>query len=227
MSITTDQLQLGEAYYRLTFSDPDRCIPGVEPMIYVGCNIFPDDDPAKRIFYFQDTVSFACRGSAVSVESVAKHPEIEIRVFPVNANEIGSEVVSLSGAISAMESALRREQMPAGRQQFVASDDILAIRPTGERITIEVRIGLPYKVSEIEWRCPVSLTPIYGSLHDAPGNTSFQAICLALALVFKLLTHFCEDGGSLTNDDGTPYPLEAHYFPSGFGSQDLPHTGSS
>jgi hypothetical protein len=95
----------------------------------------------------------------------------------------------------------------------VASDDISAVMPNGDHVIVEVRIGLPYKVDENEWRCPVSLAPLYPRVQDAVGGSSFQSICLALALVLKLLTHFGEDGGSLTYDDGTPYALDAHYFP--------------
>ncbi len=97
-------------------------------------------------------------------------------------------------------------------ETLVAADDIPAVTPSGERITIEVRVGLPYKVDEDEWRCPVSLRPLYERLRDPTGCTSLQSICLALSLVIDLLSHFAESGGSLTHDDGTPYPLEALSF---------------
>src|ERR1700730_7217172 len=94
---------------------------------------------------------------------------------------------------------------------LVASDDITAVKPNGDRITIEVRVGMPYQRGVDEWGCPVSLSPLFNNIHDAVGGSSFQSICLALALVLKLLTHFREDGGVLSHDDGTPYPLEAHF----------------
>jgi hypothetical protein len=68
---------------------------------------------------------------------------------------------------------------------LVASDDITAVKPNGDRITIEVRVGMPYQQGVDEWGCPVSLSPLFNNIHDAVGGSSFQSICLALALVLK------------------------------------------
>jgi len=59
-------LTIGAGYYRLTFADAARTIPGVTPMIYVGAKILPDDDSSARVHYFQDTVSFSLLGSVAS-----------------------------------------------------------------------------------------------------------------------------------------------------------------
>jgi hypothetical protein len=104
------------------------------------------------------------------------------------------------------------KELHMGMKTLVASDDITAVKPNGDRITIEVRVGMPYQRDVDEWGCPVSLSPLFNNIHDAVGSSSFQSICLALALILKLLTHFREDGGTLGHDDGTPYPLEAHFF---------------
>lgn len=77
-----EDLKIGAAYYRLTFADVDLTIPGVEPMIYIGKNIFPDDDPASIVHYFQDTVSHSWRGPVTDDAHDSKHPEIESSVFP-------------------------------------------------------------------------------------------------------------------------------------------------
>ena len=92
----------------------------------------------------------------------------------------------------------------------IARETICAVQPDGERITIELSVGTPYQVtagSDIEWACPVSLTPLYSRLHDAHGSTSLQALCLALSLVIDLLAKFKEDGGTLAHDDGTEYTI--------------------
>jgi hypothetical protein len=103
-----EQLERGEAYYRLTYADPVLTIPSVEPMMYVGTNIFPDDDSGSVIYYFQDTVSYLARGAATDLASSARHPEINIRVFPFSAREIGVAVVSLDDVIAALLDARTR-----------------------------------------------------------------------------------------------------------------------
>jgi hypothetical protein len=98
----SEDLKAGAAYYRLTFADPDLTIPGVQPMIYVGTNIFPDDDPALTIYYFQDTVSHSWRGSVIDVAHDSKHPEIESHVFPHTEAEVKSGVLTLTEVIAAL-----------------------------------------------------------------------------------------------------------------------------
>jgi hypothetical protein len=98
---------------------------------------------------------------------------------------------------------------------IIARDTIYAVRPDGERITIELSVGAPYQVTDgsgHEWACPVSLTPLYSRLHDAHGSTSLQALCLALSLAIDLLAKFREDGGTLAHDDGTEYTLDPLAF---------------
>ena|SRR5271170_5692003 len=98
----------GTAYYRLTFADANRTIPGVQPMIYVGVNIFPDDDPTERVFYFQDTVSHLWRGPVTSATHDSCHTEIEAGVFPHTERELQSEILTLEEIIAALSDAHRR-----------------------------------------------------------------------------------------------------------------------
>lgn len=100
-----EQLERGQAYYRLTYADPELTIFGIEPMVYVGINIFPDDDSGGAIYYFQDTASYLTRGAATDLASSTRHPEISIRVFPFSAKEIGIAVVSLDDVIAALVDA--------------------------------------------------------------------------------------------------------------------------
>jgi hypothetical protein len=101
-------LTIGTAYYRLTFADPARTIPGVRPMIYVGVNIFPDDDPNAPVYYFQDTVSYALLGSVASIERQSKRADVETEVFPHTATDLRSGIMTLEEVIAAMTDALRR-----------------------------------------------------------------------------------------------------------------------
>jgi hypothetical protein len=94
----------------------------------------------------------------------------------------------------------------------IASDDIIGVRASGERITIKVRIGRPYrKDSEPEtWACPVTMEPLYPRVGDVVGDSSFQAMCLTARLALYLLNGFKEDGGRLLFEDGTDVPLDAY-----------------
>ena len=94
----------------------------------------------------------------------------------------------------------------------IAADDIIGVRPSGERITIKLRLGRPYRkdTDPESWACPVSLEPLYPRLSDIVGHSSFQSLCLASRLALYLLGGFKEDGGRLLHDDGTDFPLDAY-----------------
>jgi hypothetical protein len=109
-AVTPGDLQIGQAYYRITYADPELTIPSLKAMIYIGTNIFPDDDADLVNYYFQDTVSYFARGAATDEAASARHPEIDTLVFPVLAQEIGSSIVSLEGAIEALRSAKARSR---------------------------------------------------------------------------------------------------------------------
>jgi hypothetical protein len=87
--------------------------------------------------------------------------------------------------------------------EIIARTEFLGQRPGEEPLSIVVEIGRPYRPCDApeDWACPVSLMPLYPSLPDIYGVDSFQALCLALSLVFDLLTHFEKQGGSLHYQD--------------------------
>jgi hypothetical protein len=103
-----ENLTIGTAYYRLTFADSARAIPGVHPMIYVGVNIFSDDDPNAPIYYFQDTVSHALLGSVASPEHDSKRADVEAHVFPHTEADLSGGIMTLEEVIVALTDALRR-----------------------------------------------------------------------------------------------------------------------
>lgn len=107
-SMIPENLKQSAAYYRLTFADADLTIPGVQPMIYVGINIFPDDDPTSVVHYFQDTVSHSWRGPVTDAAHDSKHPEIESCVFPHTADEVQRDILTLDEVVAALTRALER-----------------------------------------------------------------------------------------------------------------------
>ena len=104
-------LTKGRAYYRVTFADPRMTIPGVEPMIYVGKDIFPGKDQPESLYYFQDTVSFHQHGNCMEYSG----PEISeddapFNVYAFTAGELGADLVELPEAIRLLTEASQRAQ---------------------------------------------------------------------------------------------------------------------
>jgi len=106
--VSPQDLKFGCAYSRMTYADPERTIPGVEPMIYVGTNIADDDDPATVVYYFQDTISHSWRGPVTDAAHRSKHPEIETAVFPHTELEVQRGVSTLTEVVAAVTDALTR-----------------------------------------------------------------------------------------------------------------------
>jgi hypothetical protein len=101
-------LTIGASYYRLAFADAARTIPGVTPMIYVGVNVFPDDDTSTSVYYFQDIVSFSALGSVASSDYDSKRADVEAQVFPYTNSDLASEIMTLGEIVVALTEALRR-----------------------------------------------------------------------------------------------------------------------
>jgi|SRR5687768_85591 hypothetical protein len=73
----------GSTYFRLTFSDPDLTMPGVEPVVYLS---EVTDDDGTHGFVFQDTVSYVRLGSGLEGEEQAE----EIGLYFVPDEDLGS-----------------------------------------------------------------------------------------------------------------------------------------
>src|SRR2546425_13120810 len=99
--MSPQNLVLGKAYYRLTFADAAMTIPGVEPMIYIGANIFADDVATTPRHYFQDTVSYHRFGDATKYSGPEIPANCGFMTFPFESIEIGTSLLDLAGAIEA------------------------------------------------------------------------------------------------------------------------------
>lgn len=99
-------------------------------------------------------------------------------------------------------------------EKVTASTLINAQRPDEEPFQVSIEVGVPYRVNDDpdEWACPAALKPLYKNLHDAHGGDPVQSLCLALSLVFDLLSAFREKGGKLYMKDGDDFPIEAYRF---------------
>lgn len=78
-----------------------------------------------------------------------------------------------------------------------------------------LRIGKPYRASDVDWACPVALEGLQPKVPDMHGVDSFQALMLAQKLLLQLMSGVIEDGGSFRDDeDDSPVDL-AKLFAAG------------
>jgi len=91
-------LAVGKTYYRLTFADPDLTMPSVEAMVFIGTNIFPEDQSASEsTHYFQDTGSFIQFGGATDSQLGG-----QCQVYSYNGDSIQS-IHDLTGLVEALK----------------------------------------------------------------------------------------------------------------------------
>ena len=57
----------------------------------------------------------------------------------------------------------------------IAERTLVCLKPNGERIPVTLRIGKPYRASDVDWACPVALDGLQSKLADIHGIDSFQA----------------------------------------------------
>jgi hypothetical protein len=81
--------------------------------------------------------------------------------------------------------------------ETIATRELIGRRNGGEPFPVVVRIGRPYRASDVDWACPVALEGIDHSLADMHGIDSWQALLLAVSLVRGRLEHFLQTGGKL------------------------------
>ncbi len=94
--------------------------------------------------------------------------------------------------------------------QKVASVDLICVRPDGSQTPVRAWVGMPKRLSEKEWACPVGLDGLYDHLADIRGADSLQSLCLALTLIRSLLENLVEPGGRLLDSqDRHDYPIKS------------------
>ena len=101
-------------------------------------------------------------------------------------------------------------------KNLVAKLEVVALRPDGEKITLQAQIGRPREERDGRWACSMEVAPLNTQLEDVRGTDSFHAVWLACSLALKLLENLKAEGWGLENRDGSAFPLEA--YRSGLGS---------
>jgi hypothetical protein len=114
--------------------------------------------------------------------------------------------------VSGVNSDVIRSTARDMTSEIILQSPIDLLAPNGERLTVFVEIGRPYKTSDGPWACPVKIRSLYDNLPDMRGQDSLQSLCLAASLVRSLLAGVIESDGRLlhpnTND---PYDLEVAF----------------
>jgi len=108
-------LIVGRTYYLVTFADVERTMPGIDPLVYIGVDVFgPQPDGGEPNYYFQYTPSFSMFGMAteenppVRFEGEEHDEEPEYFVTGHEAREIGWAIVDLPGALEEVKKAAER-----------------------------------------------------------------------------------------------------------------------
>lgn len=113
-------LEVGVTYFRIAYADVDETMPSVEPMVYVGMDIFGSPKDGVSRYYFQDTSSIIRFGLGRMTEeprvadaSDADHrldDDVERIFFGHQEHEIGQVVVDLCALGEEIQIAIQRAQ---------------------------------------------------------------------------------------------------------------------
>ena len=95
--------EVGKTYYYLTYADLGFTMPGLNPVVYVGKNIFGDEQEDK--YYYQDTPSFTRFGLATESSNSS-----ECFVQAISVNEHGNFVIEQHHLPSIINDAIERAE---------------------------------------------------------------------------------------------------------------------
>lgn len=94
-------------------------------------------------------------------------------------------------------------------EQTIAETKVIVRGPNGEDKHVHIVIGCPYRISEEEAACPVSMDGLYAKISDIHGSDTFHALTLALGFVTLTFKKMEEKGYSFHFENGEDAPIEA------------------
>ncbi|WP_395386806.1 DUF6968 family protein [Paucibacter sp. JuS9] len=92
------------------------------------------------------------------------------------------------------------------------------MQPDGSSKPLHARVGTPYLAGDGGWVCPAELEGLDGRYPDVAGETSMQALSLAIGLVSVRLGHLIEKGEHLAYPETPASRLDAKNLSVAFGS---------
>lgn len=92
---------------------------------------------------------------------------------------------------------------------IIATEEIIWLRADGDEVLIQANVGKPYEQLGA-WACPVALKGVDGRYPDIVGESSMQALHLAIRLVRQRLEHLLDAGEVLVyqNDRDCRWDLD-------------------
>ncbi|MBB6562104.1 hypothetical protein HNP48_004813 [Acidovorax soli] len=113
-----NSLEVGATYYRITYADVAHTMPGIEPMVYAGMNLFDPPPDGSARYYFQDAVSVVRFGLGTQLgqemQPIGETSDLspdngEGRVYwGHEAQEIGVAIVDLLALPAVVDGAIQR-----------------------------------------------------------------------------------------------------------------------
>ena len=82
----------------------------------------------------------------------------------------------------------------------VAEKELFAEGEGGERRSIKVTLGRPYKVADKTWSCPLKLDGL-GAVSDGLGTDSWSALTVAIGVARQQLDRLVDKGQRLVCGD--------------------------
>lgn len=80
--------------------------------------------------------------------------------------------------------------------ELIAERALICARPSGERITVKLRIGKPMPDTGGDWVCPVEAVGLLNGPKNIFGVDSFQALFLGEALLKSVVRGELEKGST-------------------------------
>ena len=96
------------------------------------------------------------------------------------------------------------------------STELLMIRSDGSETHLTICIGFPYKQGQL-WLCPCQIDGLEPQYPDMAGDTSIQALCLALKIVRTRLLSVINAGHTICLPLDRGYPLDRSFLNMMFG----------
>ena len=94
---------------------------------------------------------------------------------------------------------------------WIASSDLLCVRPDGTELHTVARLASPRRRADGLWVSAFAVD----ELHDAQemaGEDSLQALCMAASMIRALLERFTAQGGRvLSPEDRSDFPIDATF----------------
>lgn len=94
---------------------------------------------------------------------------------------------------------------------WIASSDLLCVRPDGTELHVVARLASPRRRSDGVWISAFAVDELHEA-QEMAGEDSLQALCMATSMIRALLERFIAQGGQvLSPDDRSDFPIEATF----------------